>query len=75
MNLRFLRAAWLLPAVLVLWTIPASAQSAQSAQSTQVYEAPRTAWGHPDLQGTWINDTSTSFERPEALGDREFLHR
>jgi hypothetical protein len=34
---------------------------------------PRTAWGDPDLQGTWTNKTITPFERPTALADKEFL--
>ncbi len=42
---------------------PAAAQTA----------VPRTAWGHPDLQGTWDFRSITSLERPEELGDREFL--
>ena len=37
------------------------------------YKTPRTAWGHPDLQGTYSNTTLTPFERPEALGDKAFL--
>ena len=36
-------------------------------------EAPRTPWGHPDLQGMWDHRTITPLERPEELGDREFL--
>ena len=27
---------------------------------------PKTAWGEPDLQGTWTNETITPFERPTA---------
>ena len=42
---------------------PAAAQTA----------VPRTVWGHPDLQGTWDFRSITSLERPEELGDREFL--
>ena len=30
-------------------------------------------WGHPDLQGMWDHRTITPLERPEELGDREFL--
>ncbi|MDP6580480.1 MAG: hypothetical protein QF681_07485 [Vicinamibacterales bacterium] len=41
---------------------------AQSAQQT-----PRTAWGAPDLRGVWNNSTLTPFQRPESLGDKEFL--
>ena len=25
------------------------------------WKAPRTAWGDPDLQGTWTNETITPF--------------
>ena len=42
--------------------------SAAAAQDT-----PRTPWGDPDLQGTYTNKTITPLERPEALGDKEFL--
>ena len=36
-------------------------------------DAPRTAWGAPDLQGVWDFRTITPMERPEDLGDKEFL--
>ena len=36
-------------------------------------EAPRTAWGAPDLQGIWDFRTITPMERPEELGDRAYL--
>ena len=36
-------------------------------------QTPKTAWGHPDLQGTYTNKTTTPLERPEELADREFL--
>ena len=35
--------------------------------------APRTAWGDPDLQGTYTNKTTTPLQRPDNVGDREFL--
>jgi hypothetical protein len=38
-----------------------------------VKAAPRTPWGHPDLQGTWDNHTITPLERPAAFAGREFL--
>jgi hypothetical protein len=38
------------------------------------YEAPRTADGHPDLQGIWTNATLTPVERPKTLGDRRVLN-
>jgi hypothetical protein len=34
--------------------------------------APRTSWGHPDLQGTWTNATLTPLQRPLELGEKEF---
>ena len=35
--------------------------------------APRTAWGHPDLQGTWTNVTATPLERPPDLAGKSVL--
>ena len=35
--------------------------------------APRTPWGHPDLQGIWDFRTITPLERPADQADREFL--
>jgi len=37
------------------------------------YEAPRTAHGHPDLQGIWTNATLTPVERPKMLGNKLVL--
>ncbi len=39
----------------------------------QDQEAPRTAWGAPDLQGVWDFRTITPLQRPEDLGDKAFL--
>ena len=36
-------------------------------------EAPRTPSGAPDLQGVWDFRTITPLQRPEELGDQEFL--
>ena len=33
----------------------------------------RTPWGDPDLQGTYSFKTTTPLQRPEGLGDKEFL--
>ena len=33
----------------------------------------RTAWGDPDLQGTWETLERVPFERPAEFGDREFM--
>ncbi len=36
-------------------------------------DTPRTPWGAPDLQGVWDFRTITPLQRPEALGEQEFL--
>jgi hypothetical protein len=43
------------------------------ASTAKSWKVPRTAWGHPDLQGIWNNGTTTALERPADLADREFL--
>ena len=64
MNHRMLAAGLAVVAALVLSApVPASAQT----------EAPRTAWGAPDLQGVWDFRTITPLQRPEELGDQAFL--
>ena len=35
--------------------------------------SPRTAWGHPDLMGTWTNTTRTPLQRPADLERKEFF--
>jgi hypothetical protein len=44
-----------------------------AAQTT--YTAPRTPWGHPDLQGIWTSDDARGvpLQRPPELGDRRQL--
>jgi hypothetical protein len=39
------------------------------------YTAPRTPWGHPDLQGTWTTDDARSvpLQRAPEFGDRRLL--
>jgi hypothetical protein len=39
------------------------------------YKAPRTADGHPDLQGNWTNATITPLERPDKYGEKLVLTR
>ena len=44
------------------------------AQQNKTARTPlRTAWGDPDIQGTWTNETITPFERPAALADKPSL--
>jgi hypothetical protein len=37
------------------------------ATAAAAWEAPRTAYGHPDLQGNWTNATITTIQRPDGL--------
>ena len=48
----------------MVWLTPA-ALLGQSGRTTP--------WGDPDLQGTWSFKTTTPLQRPESLGDKEFL--
>jgi len=41
--------------------------------SREAWELPRTAWGDPDLRGTWSYASLTPLERPEELADIESL--
>jgi hypothetical protein len=51
----------------------AAAASANDTTAASKWRAPRTADGHPDLQGTWTNATITPFERPEKYAERLVL--
>ena len=55
----------------------APAPKSQSAAPPKhpTYATPRTAWGDPDLQGTWNNGTITPLERPRGAGEKELLSK
>jgi len=44
-----------------------------SAGNAKAGPAPRTPWGHPDLQGIWLDEFDTPFERPAQYADKEFF--
>lgn len=39
------------------------------------YEAPKTEYGYPDLQGVWNFSSGTPMQRPQRFGEQEFLTR
>jgi hypothetical protein len=41
------------------------AEPAATKSVKQAWTAPRTADGHPDLQGVWANNIATPLERPK----------
>ena len=61
------------------WTsavvIAAASTSLVAGQEARSWKASSTAWGDPDLQGTWTNETITPFERPASMASKPFLTR
>lgn len=48
-----------------------SAETLAASRSDSSWQAPRTSWGHPDLQGIWSSDDMRGIptNRPEAAGN------
>lgn len=44
-----------------------------TAHAADDYTAPRTEWGHPDLQGVWNFASNIPMTRPRQFGDREYM--
>jgi hypothetical protein len=59
-------------ALMALVATPALSQT-DPAAAAKGYHAPRDAWGHPDLTGTWSPATITRLEREAKLGERLVL--
>ena len=68
MNRRYLVAVLRVIALVVLVPVAAAGQG-----TTSGWPPTQTAWGDPDLQGTYTNKTITPLQRPEELAGREFL--
>jgi hypothetical protein len=64
------RPLGLLGATIALAVAPAHVAAQPPAKA---WTAPRTADGHPDLQGIWSNASLTPFERPKELAGKEFF--
>jgi len=59
-------------ALAALAAVPAAAETDPTVVA-KGYKAPRDAWGHPDLTGTWSPATITRLERDPTLGERLVL--
>src|SRR5439155_16900211 len=82
MKHRFLTSMSVLGVVSAMVWMAAGVALAQGSQAPAAgkakgapsrYVAPRTADGHPDLQGVWANNNATPLERPAALAGKAFL--
>jgi hypothetical protein len=62
-----------LAVVLALAGISLQAQAAAKPATARKWTPPRTADGHPDLQGTFDFATATPLERPASLGNKAVL--
>ena len=51
----------------------AAREPAKKTTATTTWRPPLTPYGQPDLQGVWVNNSSTPVERPKALEGRQFL--
>ena len=51
----------------------AAAAAKKPSAASSKHAVKRTPWGDPDLQGTWDYRTITPLERPQNMGDRQFL--
>ena len=67
-----LGVAAVLAALVVLLQLTAQGQG-EGGAAAPAGPAPKTALGHPDLQGIWLDEFQTPLERPERYADREFL--
>jgi hypothetical protein len=55
---------------------PAAGKNGPAPKKAAIkWTAPRTAWGDPDLQGTWNNGTITPLERARDAGEKELLSK
>ena len=52
--------------------VNAAAEAARAEAALVEWQAPRTAWGAPDLRGLWMTATYTPLERPEELVAKAF---
>jgi hypothetical protein len=60
-------------AVACMGLVSSAQQPQRSGPSPRSYTAPRNAFGQPDLEGVWTNDSITPLQRPVAWADKTLL--
>jgi len=62
-------------AIVGMAAAPLAAQTgaARPSAGAKAWTAPKTPWGHPDLQGVWTNTTTTPLERLPEAADKQVL--
>src|SRR5215510_7776410 len=68
MRMRFLMSAAALALIVSALVIVQSTDTTAQDQA-----APKTAWGEPDLQGIWTDETATPLQRPARFANQEFF--
>ena len=60
---------------LTLLQSAAQGEQAATTSAASTWAAPKTPWGHPDLQGVWTTDLEIGVpvERPVELGEKAML--
>jgi hypothetical protein len=68
-----LEVAVVLLVMVTFLQISAAGQAPATSETAAAGPAGKTPWGHPDLQGIWLDEFDTPFERPAQYADREFF--
>jgi len=67
-----MRAIMMLIATAIVMNGSVEAQT-RGAANTSTWTPPRTADGHPNLDGAWENNVATPLERPRQLAEKPML--
>ncbi len=62
-----------LPALVAAGAVFAAGNNPAGAANDADWTVPRTAYGHPDLQGVWANNNGSPLQRPAAWAGKERL--
>jgi hypothetical protein len=68
-----LRLGLMVASLLTMAGLAHAQEGADSRSTSKPWSAPRTPWGHPDLQGIWDTASGIPLERPKELGNKAVL--